>query len=348
MSVEIVKILVDCWPESLQQRNEGGRLPIHCLCRVPDVNGAGLTASGVLHLLVKMYPESVREVNGVGYLPIHIAARWRSPEFCKVLIDAYPESLRVGVEVEGLFPIHSACLETRIDTAKYLLDLYPERTNVRSSHGTLPIHHASTIESEEKVEMIKWLLTEDPDCASKVGPSGELPIHRACMFNKSVLKAVQLLFDAHPEGIFAHDGDGETPLDMARSGGMSDIVDVVSFLETQLVYAQQAQDSAIMSGNNGMLPLHTALKEKASLGAIKLLVKGNPAALQMTDSRGVLPIHIACSCSTVGVVKFLAELFDGCLNSGDANGDFALHFACRGGNCGVVRYLLEEQTAGVS
>eukprot|EP00984_Skeletonema_dohrnii_P010322 scaffold4008_cov85-Skeletonema_dohrnii-CCMP3373.AAC.2 len=46
---------------------------------------------------------------------------------------------------------------------------------------------------------------------------------------------------------------------------------------------------------NGQLPLHTALQSNVRLGSIKLLVKGNPPALQSTDNSGSLPLHIACA-----------------------------------------------------
>ena len=126
--------------------------------------------------------------------------------------------------------------------------------------------------------------------------------------------------------------------------------ELISFLEAQLVYAQKAQDRFAMTTHDqsGWLPLHHALHERATLGAIKLLVKGNPAALQVVDKDGTLPLHIACGYGTVGVVKFLVELFDGCLNLCDEDNNSPLHYACIGVNCDVVKYLLAKQTAAVS
>jgi len=126
---------------------------------------------------------------------------------------------------------------------------------------------------------------------------------------------------------------------------------VANFLETQLAYAHKAQDIIAMHYTldiNGWLPLHHALCNNAPLGAIKLLVKGNPSALGRTDHQGMLPLHIACEFSTADSVQFLVELNDGCLDHCDLNTNYPLHYACRGGKCDIVKYLLEAHASSVS
>ena len=139
---------------------------------------------------------------------------------------------------------------------------------------------------------------------------------------------MQLLFDAHPEAICVNDGEGRTLLDLARLGivdgphwgpghfSHANASEVVTFLEAQMAYVRKAQDIIAMQtpDDNNRLPLHHALFNNASLGAIKLLVKGNPLACQVSD----------------------------------VNKDSPLHLACRGGNCGAVKYLLERSMSQVS
>ena len=69
---------------------------------------------------------------------------------------------------------------------------------------------------------------------------------------------------------------------MARERGNQE---VVNFLQTQLVYVKQAQDAAALSTPDSEgLSLHRALiKGDASLGSIKLLVRGYPAVLQKAN-----------------------------------------------------------------
>lgn len=98
----------------------------------------------------------------------------------------------------------------------------------------------------------------------------------------------------------------------------------------------------------GQLPLHRALKVNASLGSIKLLITGNPAALDVADRNGGYPVHIACKFSSAKVVKYLVEFAKDTLNNDDANKDSPLHYACRGGNLGIVKYLLQANVPSVS
>ena len=100
--------------------------------------------------------------------------------------------------------------------------------------------------------------------------------------------------------------------------------------------------------DNGWLPLHCALKNNASLGSIKLLMRANPAAVQVSDQNGVYPVHIACKFSSLKVVKYLVELAGDALNDVDAKNNSLLHYACQGGNCDVIKFLLEANVPSVS
>mmetsp|Transcript_14980 Transcript_14980/g.25526 ORF Transcript_14980/g.25526 Transcript_14980/m.25526 type:complete len:163 (+) Transcript_14980:472-960(+) len=84
---------------------------------------------------------------------------------------------------------------------------------------------------------------------------------------------------------------------------------------------------------NGRLPLHIALYKNASLGSIKLLVKGNPSAVQSPDNRGVLPLHVACEDhDSPRVVQYLLglDIDKTTLDAEDIDGNSPLHYACRG------------------
>ena len=86
----------------------------------------------------------------------------------------------------------------------------------------------------------------------------------------------------------------------------------------------------------------------APIGAIKLLVKGNPDAIRAPDGIGIHPLNIACQYSTLGVVKYLAELSPDRLNACDSKNNYLLHHACCWGNCEVIHYLLETPMNSVS
>ena len=99
----------------------------------------------------------------------------------------------------------------------------------------------------------------------------------------------------------------------------------------------------------GWLPLHNALREKVSLGTIKLLVKGNPSALRVADRQLLFPFHVACQFSTLDIVQHLVKLGDdSLLNHCDVKGNYPLHYACRGANYKVVTYLMNANAQVVS
>ena len=100
--------------------------------------------------------------------------------------------------------------------------------------------------------------------------------------------------------------------------------------------------------DDGWLPLHRALKDDAPLGSIKLLMRANPAALQVADQNGVYPVHIACEFSSEKVVQYLLTLAGDTLNNVDANKDSPLHYVCSRCNLGIVNYLLQTNVPSVS
>ena len=121
-----------------------------------------VTAKDILHLLIDSDLQSVRERDTYEeFLLIHHAAGYgkKSTEFCKILVEAYPESLRI-LSMEGRLPIHEACLytSTRVETVQYLLELFPESIHLRYNSGSLPIHDAAACGN---AEIIKFLLMCD-------------------------------------------------------------------------------------------------------------------------------------------------------------------------------------------
>ena len=341
VTLEIVQLLHSTWPGALRLRDDNGYFPIHYLCLNKNLDE---TASlDILRFMLEVDPTLPRELMGNGCLPIHDAALFKSTAFCKILIDAFPESLRI--ESDGWLPIHLSCGGKRDDTSntiQYMLELDPELINAEDNGGYLPIHIAAM---KGRTELIELLLKFDSDAASKKTIDGSrlLPLHLASY--NSNLSSIQVLYDAYPEAILARSSGGRTPVDLAEGNQPA-----MDFLQTQIEYAEQSRNTAFMTtvDENGWLPLHHALKDNASLGSIILLMRSNPAAMQVSDQNGAHPLHIACELSSVKVVKYLVELAGDTLNNVDANKDSPLHYACRGGNLGIVKYLLEANVPSVS
>ena len=326
--------------------------------------------------MIDIDPLSLGEKDAGGLIPLHHAVKGKSEkecnfplgstfygnkslEFCRMLVEAYPESLTIVTErgCDGRLPIHEACMYGTVDVVEYLLQMDPDSINSRSiirgmgfddntrnRCGSLPIHRAA---EGGKADIIKLLLKHDPHAAEKkTSVKHRLPLHFACGKSKMDFNSVKILYDAYPEALGIRDRDGvTTPFSqsiISREGENNSYT--VDFLRRQQRYLQFARDTTAMSipDENGHLPLHRALvKGDASLGSIKLLLKGNPDTLQTVNL-----VYIACCHSTADIVQFLMETSG--LDVCDSNKDYPLHYACRAANLDVIKYLVKSNTPAVS
>jgi len=346
LTLERYQFILNKWSEAIQMRDNFGSLPMHALSMTKTLDEDA--SIDILRSMLDIDLNLVRERDIDGYIPIHHAVRGNSIEFCKVLIEVYPESMRVGTS-DGSLPIHEACSnggrDGQVETIQYLLEIYPESINVRDGSGWLPIHCAAM---HGNTKVIELLLKHDPDAATKkTTDPPRLPLHVACERGSTL--SVKILYDAYPEAILINNSVGRSPIDLAR--GRARNLPMVRFLRIQLEYAQKVQDMTVMTtpDENGWLPLHHALKDKVPLGTIKLFLKGNPSAIRVPDNQFAFPLHIACEFSSAKVVRYLAgESNKYILGHLDENKDSILHYACRGRNLDIVKYLLDEHTSLVS
>ena len=362
----MVQLLIDACPESLRRANNDGWTPLHILCNNKVIVDS--TAEDILCLLLERYPEAVRRAQTNGALPIHIAAGQgsKSFEFCRMLIEAYPGSERIETS-GGQIPLYFACRSGTLATADYLYKLYPESINlatpdegnIRGVGGGYPIHYAlggltQRTNPATAPRMVQLLLDHESNVAlQKI--DGRFPLVMAfCACNKlrtnpskfnAAVKILHLLYDAHPQAI--------------EDAGITSNIDrrdlllpreVQIFINTQLTYARQARNSTARQmkkrDENGQVPLHRALRDNATLGSIKLLVKRNPSVILTPDNGGALPLHVAIQHHhSTKVVEYLVDLDPNTLTAVDRKGNTALHLACRGAKYDTIALLLEKYGA---
>jgi ankyrin repeat protein len=266
-----------------------------------------------------------------------------------VLIEAYPGSERITGHF-GMLPLHCACFLNNVAVVDYLYHLYPDAINHATTDGRYPIH--ITIDTTDlgdnpaaAVDVVKFLLDCDPNVTLEKFQGTISPLHYACKkdYNDSnteaALQVIKVIYDAHPEAI----DDNEITSNIHRYHQQ-----VRTFLNGELVYSRQARNLRLMTAldETGRLPLHTALQNNVRLGSIKLMVKGNPLAIQSPDNSGTLPLHIACQHhESAGVVQYLVELDSTTLETVDRDGNTALHYACRGAKYDTIALLLEKYDA---
>ena len=345
VTLGIIQLLIDAAPDSVRSVGNDGVTPLHCLCDNNKVHEDN--AIQIVELLIEKYPEAARHADRDGDLPIHYASKWRSPEFCRVLIETYPGSERIMGG--GILPLHYACtVQNSLATVEYLYKLYPEAIN-RATIEVYPIH-AAIIGMQQKenpaaaVEIVQFLLNCDPDVKlQKYRGRSLLRYSCSLTYTESniefALEMIKAIYDAYPEAI-------------KRNRIASNIQHyhqrIQTFINGELVYARQAKDHSLMTtpDDNGRLPLHAALRSNFRLGSIKLLVKGNPHAVQSPDNSGALPLHIACEHhDSANNVRYLIGLDTTSLGATDREGNTALHYACRGAKYDTIELLLGEYDA---
>ena len=342
----MIKVIFDARPEAISSVSNDGNMPLHVLCNNSKMDEAA--ALQILKFLLEKHQEAVQHVNNEGALPIHLASVWKSPEFCSVLIEAYPESERV-TDANNMLPLYWACSKGSLATVEYLYRLFPDAIIHATTLGYHPIHVAivGTQRRENPataVEIVQFLLDCDPN-QKLIQFDGKSLLRYACVVqhNDSSIEAgvqiVKILFDAQPDAI-EHD---IIVSDIYRYHQR-----VQAFINGELVFARQAKDLRMMNtpDDNGQLPLHTALQNNVRLGSIKLLVKGNPSALRTFENNFALPLHIACQHhNSAIVVRYLLSLDEAALEIVDRQGNTALHYACRGAKYNTIAMLLEKYDA---
>ena len=347
ISPNVIRLLLQAAPDSVGNVHpHTGLTPLHCLCD-GDLNENA--AIEILRLLLEQHPASARHSCNDGYIPLHYAARKRSPEFCRIIIDdGYPGSERLRNNDDCL-PLHLACFNFNLPTIEYLYNLYPDAVNARTNQDSCAIHHVIlSSESIQHLDVVRFLLDCDPNVRLQE-TGGVSLLCLACIreYNDSNIdvgiKIIEAIYDANPESI------GERIVQLGF-GRMHHRVQV--FLYRELLHVVQSRNSILMAtpDEDGQLPLHCSLRDNVRLGSIKLLVTANRDALRHADNKGALPLHVASEHhDSPRVIQYLLSLDPTTLDSLDRGGNTALHYACQGAKYRTIALLLEKyQCASVS
>jgi ankyrin repeat protein len=291
-----------------------------------------------------LYEQDIR----FGQTVLHCAAKKRSVEFIKVLVEADGglEAVRTADD-DGILPIHEACKKCNVEAAKYFYSIYPESINIADNDGDYPLHYAISkngglglgATDEDLEDLIRFLLKNDQGAVSQ--HHGALALHIACLFHS--LDIVKLVYNKYPRAIHTRADDGRNPLDCCEN------TTTRTFLEAQLEWEREASEQR-QPDEQGRLPIHRLLQSPdAPVGTVELMTTSNPETATVRDHYlGFIPLHYACSFCHLDVVKFLVDSNEDSLQEVTLSGELPLHIACHEGKCGVVNYILEKSDFGVS
>jgi len=326
----------------------------------------------------------LEEPNAMKETPIFMAARANSPETIQALVAA---GANIGVrDVQGNSPLHSAVLW---DAQRSIDPLISAGNNIDSQNlaGKAPLHEAvrlglttsekALLERKANIEirdiqgntpLIEAIQSGRPNAGESVerlvyaganpitrNNTGDTPLHIAVNLQRMDLVALLLNNGAL---IHARNSQGITPFQIALSTSPA------------MVSALLTKDRAVMSDDYGLSPLHIALKQKAPLDTLKIILDRG-SRISAVDSEGRTPLRLALDMNALEEAKLLADagsdmflpaadgktpagaaltggekavraLFSGnAVNARDGTGNTILHYAAQTGNANLIALLLE-------
>mmetsp|Transcript_9093 Transcript_9093/g.12614 ORF Transcript_9093/g.12614 Transcript_9093/m.12614 type:complete len:884 (-) Transcript_9093:140-2791(-) len=195
---------------------------LHIICKLPN------PPTDVVQSLIQCAPETVTWADSNDWLPLHHAcANGASYDVLSLLVEAYPNT-KVAQDRRRRTPLHFAFSDA-------------QKANAEDGDGSKA--------GNSIVDVVRLL--SDSGAAQLSDATGKLPIHYACAYGTRAA-VLEVLVKAYPDGIFAKEESGRTPLHLAmvnahRPASLS----VLSFL-----LQERGADIINISDNYGFLPLH--------------------------------------------------------------------------------------------
>lgn len=115
-------------------------------------------------------------VDSGGNLALHVAAMRSNADVVQVLLEAYPESVRI-VNASGWLPLHFAVYNQFVEVVKTILEAWPKAVCSRAANGHLPLHHA--LYQHAPLSVVELLVIADPTTLQMPTMRGHLPLHIA-------------------------------------------------------------------------------------------------------------------------------------------------------------------------
>mmetsp|Transcript_34632 Transcript_34632/g.45899 ORF Transcript_34632/g.45899 Transcript_34632/m.45899 type:complete len:939 (+) Transcript_34632:125-2941(+) len=201
---------------------------LHIVCKLQS------PPTDIVQDLIDCAPETVAWADSNDWLPLHLACAFgASYDVLSLLVQAYPEG-RVAQDKRRRTPLHFAFGATRSEETA---------SDINSGDG-----NDESMDGNGICDIVRLL--SDSGAARLSDGTGKLPIHYACAYGTSAA-ALQILFDTHPNSIFANEDKGRTPLHFAMVNAHRPMSpSVVAFL-----LSVKDTDIINIPDNSGDLPL---------------------------------------------------------------------------------------------
>jgi ankyrin repeat protein len=323
----------------LEARNATGETPLFMAARVNSGETIrALIASGAL----------VDARDSLGNSALHAAVRWNAPDAVETLTAS---GLSVNAQnLSGKTPLHDA-VRLGITSVENQLIRKGANLEARDIDGNTPLMEAVMGGFPAAAER---LAEAGADPVSR-NNNGDTPLHIAVSLQRQDMVTLLLNFGAP---IHARNSRSTTPFETA-------LVTSVTMVTTLLT-----KDRVLMADDDGLSPLHIAIKKHASPALVKTIISRG-ARISSVDGEGRTPLRLALDLNALEEAKVLSDagsdvfspasdgktpaavalakgdgalraVFSGkAINSRDGTGNTVLHYAAQSGRAEMIAVLLE-------
>lgn len=228
-SYEDIEFMTNCYPESIEVKNQAGQLPLHIACMFAS------TPESIIKLLVLLYPDGVKVTDTLGKLPSDYAIANQLPltsvytlTSAFTNVNSFSTSTQITIKLSQDPYYHpTALLEFLV---KYnqrslnfdglhgkivdILKRHPNCGRVQDYHRRTPLHLA--IQLRLPLESILAILKSYPEASQVKDSFHRLPIHIvAGLATEMPFELMEELVTVYPLGLKTKDGDGLLPFHLA-------------------------------------------------------------------------------------------------------------------------------------
>eukprot|EP01135_Chromosphaera_perkinsii_P002755 Nk52_evm123s226 gene=Nk52_evmTU123s226 len=321
---KVLKWLIQKHPKLMQSRSQGGWLPIHCTASNGHIDCLRLLLDG---------GSPVNEVDFKNQTPLHLAALSGRKDCVFELLNR-KAILHDSVQFLNRSVLHLACTRDSPELVSALISGTGSNPLIPDNDGLIPLHLAAVEGCAQTVRCLLGITPRTPVDSLNM-KTGRTALHYACENRR--YKAAVLLID-EKANINAVDNNGDTPLLLCSNfakGTFSpfscDIIDqllsrgadpnaadkdghtVIHYLSITTGFGYNAYNQlrtllyhcgAVANVRNcqGKTPLHLMVDQPfvwVYEPTIDMLLQKAPELINLKDSNGATPLHIACMASHV-------------------------------------------------
>ena len=363
--IDVIKLLVNHCPQSLQAPDNEGDLPIHSISFVvattPEEDEDKIE---MFNFFATKHPAALSMKDKDGMLPMHTLANECSQSALKIianLLQENPECVKLR-DTDGDLLIHILVANSEnscdLRMLKLLLKLFPGSIKCQNNYGRLPLHCAllswegNSGSRNRGLEIIKHLIGAYPEGLTVAeNTRSALPIDcfvaRNDLFKSNrdeKIRVFELLANECPKSLTAKNKDGDIPINLFAFNCDAKVSKSIKKLLAKY------PDVICCKDKGGDLPLHLVMASEVhfDFDLVQFLLQKHPESIKIHDKSWDLPIHIAIKNSKVPdrVIKWLFKKHPDCAKSQNAKYRLPIDEARAAGRSKIVQLLLEvDQTA---